>query len=438
MNRSGIFVFLIIVFLAGTWVAVSFFGYGYKPNEYQRFFNQKIILEGYIVSDPEINHFYGQRFLVKPLNGYKQSIMVTTFRSDNLSYGDQIYLIGKIKAPQNFDDFDYVKNLETKNIYALIKQPDIFIVGKSKLNPIIFYSLKIKHFVFNKFRSSLPAEQAALLISIVVGQKDLMSQSTIDAFRATGTSHIIALSGYVLTLMMIMLGDLAPYIGRKKTYLLCVLTAIVYLVMSNFATGIIRAAIMSLIFTICKLTYRQYQMLPSLALTAAILVAANPLIIKYDIGFMLSFISIVGIIYFVPIIKIFLSLISEKILFKDIIATTISAQLVTIPITVYYFKQLSLIALPANLLVLPLLEPVLAVAYFLCLPGVNMAAAKILLAMLNYLLIVVLSLAQIKYATIPIAIGPSMLVGIYIAEITFYLLVLRWLKERGLSDKLLK
>ncbi|GAC1413611.1 MAG: hypothetical protein NVSMB66_5850 [Candidatus Doudnabacteria bacterium] len=436
MNKSGIFVFFLSLFLLGAWIAVSWFGLGYKDNQYKNFFGRKVILQGYVVSDPEVFHFHGQRFQVRPIVNYDQDLAVTTFRDNSINYGDKIYLIGKIKEPKNFDDFDYVRNLRTKNIYAQISSPDIFVIGKSHLNPIIFYSLKIKHFVFDKFRLALPPEQAALLIAIVVGQKDLMPTADIDAFRATGTSHLIALSGYVLTLMMIILGNLEEHIGRRNTYLLCLFTAIVYLVMSNFATGIVRAAIMSLVFTVCKLNHRQYQMLPSLALTASILVAFNPLIIKYDIGFMLSFISIIGIIYFVPIIKYFLGGLGEKIPFKNIIVTTISAQLVTTPLIVFYFKELSLIALPANLMVLPMLEPVLALAYFICIPLVGFPFAKIMLVIMNYILLTVLALGHFKYAAIYVNLGSIGLVGIYIAEILLYLLILRWLKKRGLSDKL--
>jgi competence protein ComEC len=434
--KSNFFVFALVVFLIAAWIGVTWFKLGDRPNQFQEYFNQKIILTGYVVSDPEIYHFRGQRFEIIPDKPYTQKILVTTFSKSNFKYGDQIYLVGKIKPPKNFDNFDYVRNLASKNIYGQLSNPEIFVVGKSKLNPIIYYCLILKHFVFEKFRTNLPPEQAALLIAIVVGQKDLMPPEDIEAFRTTGTSHLIALSGYVLTLMMIILGGLEKYIGRKKTYLVCIITATIYLVMSSFSTGIVRAAIMSGIFTIARINYRQYRMLPALLLTAVILVTQNPLIIKYDIGFMLSFASIFGIIYLVPILKVFLQKMPNDFLLKEILCTTISAQLLTVPITVYYFGQLSLIALPANLLVLPLLEPVLAISYFLCIPFLQFFFAKILLVIMNYLLLVVFGLAQIPHASVSLKITASNLVEIYMAEVCLYLIILRILKGRRLSGNM--
>ncbi|MDB4939626.1 MAG: comeC [Candidatus Doudnabacteria bacterium] len=425
MNKSSIFILFLILFLFAIWSGVNWFQLGDKPNQYQNYFDQKVIIDGYIVSDPEIYHVHSQRFEIIPTVQYSQKIQVTVFGRSKFNYGDKIYLIGKIKQPKNFDDFDYIRNLQTKNIYAQISDPDVFVVGKSKLNPIIYYALVVKHFVFEKFEALLPREQAALLIAIVVGQKDQMPDADIQAFRATGTSHLIALSGYVLTLMMIILSGLAKYIGRNKTYLICIITATIYLVMSNFSTGIVRAAIMSGMFTIAKINGRQYRMLPALLFTAVILVVQNPLIIKYDIGFMLSFSSIFGIIYFVPILQKVFNKVPNYFLFKDILCTTISAQLVTVPITIYYFKELSLIALPANLLVLPLLEPILALSYFLCLPVLKIVFAKILLAILNYLFLIVYGLAQFKYSVIYAKITAVQLVGIYIAEIVLYLIKCR-------------
>jgi competence protein ComEC len=422
MNKSSIFVFVLVLFIAGCWVGVTWFNLGHQENSYNSYFEQKVIIEGYVVSDPEVYQQNQHRFEILPESIFKQKIFITTYSKDIFNYGDKIYLIGKLKQPKNTGDYDYVNYLAAKGIFAQISSSDIFITGKSKLNPLIYYSLKVKHFVYRSFQHRLPKEQAALLIALIVGQKDLMSKDVVAAFSATGTAHLIAVSGYILTLLLAFSGQASAYIGKMKTLLISLSIAMVYIVMAGFAPGVIRAAIMSGIYVLSKSFGRQYQLMPALVLTAAILVAQNPLIVKHDIGFALSFLSIVGIIYLSPILKDLLSFLPEKFLIKEIVCTTLAAQFITVPLTVYYFKELSLIAPIANLMIIPMVEPILAIGYFLCLPIIGAVVSKLVLIALNYILLVVIGLAHLPYAIIGASLTANQMVLIYIAEFCAYLL----------------
>jgi competence protein ComEC len=436
--RSNIFILSAVLFMFGAWIGVSYFGLGKKPNQYQAFLEQKVILDGYVVSDPEKYAFNQQRFEIIPETKFKQRILATSSARTPLAYGDKIYLIGKIKTPKSTGEFDYVNYLAAQNIYAEISAPQIFIVGKTILNPVVYFGLKVKHFVYRRFQRYLPQEQSALLIALIVGQKDLMSKNAVNAFNAAGVAHLIAVSGFVLTLLLIFSEKLGAYIGKKKVLVLCLALAIIYIVMANFAAGVIRAALMTGIYLLSKRFGRQYQVLPALALTAALLVAINPLIIKYDIGFMLSFLSILGIVLYVPLLKIILSKLPEQFQIKEIVATTLAAQLITAPLVIYYFKQFSLIAPVTNLLIVPTIPVTLWLGYSLCLPWVAAIAAKPLLVVLNFILMAVFGLAQISHASIALSIGWRALVGIYIAQAALYLLGCQMLKEALLFDRMLK
>ncbi len=427
MNKSHAFVCILIMFMVGTWIGVTWFGVGERSNEYKKYFNEKIIIDGYVVSDPEKYLTYARRFEVVPETKYKQKILVTTYAKNNFNYGDKIYLIGILHEPKNTGDYDYRHYLAAKGIYATLNSADIFVVGQNKLNVFIFYSLKIKHFVYGRFQKYLPKEQAALLIALIVGQKDLMSKEAVEAFTKTGTAHLIAVSGYILTLLLAFAVQTGKYIGKRKALLISALIALVYMVMAGFAAGVIRAAIMSAILVLSKSKGRQYQVVPALTFTAALLIFLNPLIVKYDIGFALSFISIVGIIYFEPVLeaiaRTLIPKLPDKSLILSIICTTLSAQLITDPLTIYYFKQLSVVAPIANLVVVPIVEPLLAIGYLLCVPLLAWPVGKVLLVPLNYILLAVLGLSRLPNASIPAAISANQMVLIYIAEAVLFLLL---------------
>jgi competence protein ComEC len=436
MSRSSIFILLIVLFIAGAWVAVNFYGWGIHPNQYQEYFGKKVILNGSVLSDPLSAPFGQISYQIRPEGRYSQNLLTSSSAKAPLQYGDKIYLIGKIKEPKNFSDYNYVNFLKSKNIYAEISNAEVFVISRNYLNPVVYFGIKVKHFVYRKFQENLPREQAALLIALIVGQKNLMSKNTVAAFQVAGVAHLIAVSGFILTLLIIFAEKFSPYVGWKNTWALCLAVAVIYIVMADFAAGVVRAAVMSGIFLISKKINRQYHLLAALGSTAAILIIQNPLIVRYDIGFALSFLSIVGIVLFAPILKILLAKLPDQFHIREIVSVTLAAQLITLPLTIFYFKQISLVAVFVNLLIIPIVPFILAIGYFLCLPVVGFVVGKIVILPLNYILLVVFGAARLKFASAGFVIGPGMMVGIYLAESCLYLLALSWLKEELLFVKM--
>ncbi len=485
MNKSSIFVFGVSFFLSGSFLGVSFktgigsaififvfalllallikdkrlrismillsfFMLGFlkaefsswKMSEYAKYYDRKVFFKGYIAKDPETYKGKFKRITIKA-EGTKQLLLATLFTRDQYFYGDYVFVSGKIKEARSFGDFDYKRYLETKNIYAQISSPEIFVLSKAhgfsfKYNPGIYWSLRFKRWVYKQFQERLPKEQAGLLVSLLVGQKELLSEKTISEFTKAGLAHIIAVSGFTLTIILLFCNKLGTYIGKKKAWAICFLVAFLYMVMADFAAGVIRAALMSGIFVIGKSLGRQYSLLPALAFTASLLVFLNPLIIKYDIGFMLSFLSILGILFFVPIIEIFLKKLKvpERFEIRAIIATTLAAEISTIPLTLYYFQQFSIVAPLSNLLILPIIPVCLALGYLVCIPLIGFLTAKVLLIPLNYTLFVVSRLAAFKYSTLNLKINSFVLTLGYIGVFLGYWFLKTRLKDNPEFDKM--
>src|SRR5258708_3977777 len=216
-------------------------------NQFSRFFGQKVIIMGHICTDPIPTAAGIQNFEVCT-QGYSQKILVTTFSRDNYFYGNYLQIIGKLKQPiSGTGTFDYAKYLQSRNVYAEMSSPQAYVLQRDIQNPLIFAALKVKHFIFNSFFKYLSKEKAALLIAIILGQKGLLGKTIIDAFSAAGLVHIIAVSGYVLTLNLIFISLLRKHIGKRNAAILAVAVALLYVIMADFAAGFMRAAIMSII-----------------------------------------------------------------------------------------------------------------------------------------------------------------------------------------------
>lgn len=432
-RRNLLIAFLVLVSLALGFISGRF---SLRPNQFEKFNGQKVILSGFICSDVLEQENKTKEFEVCFDRAYSQRILISTFSRDSYFYGDGLYIIGKIKIPNSSGKFDYQKYLQSKNIFAQMYSPQAFIIDRQIHNPIIYYSLRLKHLIYNRFFARLSKLKAALLVALIIGQKDLLPVDVIAAFNAAGVAHLIAVSGYILTLTLAFGAYLKTYIGRVNAFIFCALVAMLYIIMADFSAGVIRAAIMSAVLMLGKNFGKQYSLLPALALTAALLVFANPLIIKYDIGFMLSFLSILGIICFVPLLNAALRFVPKTLGIRNIFSVTIAAQLITVPITAYYFSQLSLIAPLTNLLIIPVIELCLVLGYLLCLPLVSFAAAALVTIPLNYILVIVSVFASFKFSTLIITINWQAMLGIYALESAAYLAASRLLKDRILFDKM--
>lgn len=481
MNRSGIFICSAAMFLAGAWLGVAHkllwpaaaafsaavFMLGlavnhknkkvlvmcvflcsfccgwlraaasFQPSRFAVFENQKVIIDARIVSDIHKARQNMKSFDLLPVSGYSQKISVMTFRRDNYFYGQRVYAIGKLKIPSSSGSFDYKKYLQARGVYAEMFNPEIYVLSGPRAG-VVYFSLRAKHFIYDKFFARLPAERAALLVALIIGQKDMMSSDDVAKFNRAGVAHLIAVSGFILTMTLVFTERLKAYIGRMPAMILCLAIAVLYIIMADFASGVFRAAIMAGLYAASKIYGRQYSVIPSLAFTASILVFANPLIIRYDIGFMLSFLSILGIVLIAPLLQSALKFIPSKLGIRQIVAVTFAAQIITTPLTLYYFSQFSLVAPAANLMILPVVELCLALGYVLCLPFAGFIAAKAVNAVLAYMLFIVGVLAKPKFAAINLSISWKTMAAIYLFMALAYFLFGAFLKRRRQFGKIVR
>ena len=214
-------------------------------------------------------------------------------------------------------------------------------------------------------RAGLTGETGAIIEAMTIGNRSALSKQQREAFSNAGISHILALSGFHLNTFLLVVNlffFLLPIsIRTRRIASLCTLLPIVWLyaAIAGFPPSLVRAATMASLLQVLLVAGREYHLLNALCLTALIMLCWNPLQLM-NVGFQLSFASLVGIALIVPIFvnqqsmkdfyeKSFKSVWLQVLrFFVGIILITIVCTLSTFPLVAYYFGQVPLFSLLSN------------------------------------------------------------------------------------------
>lgn len=305
-------------------------------------------------------------------------ILIVAKKYPLYQYGDKIELTGKLVTPQSSEDFDYQKYLAKDDIFSLVYFPDIKILASDQGNWLMGKLLFIK----NKFKDAigqiLIEPQGAFLAGLLLGEKRGLPAELTAAFSRTGTTHIIALSGYNITIIAVALMGLFNFfmVRRQVSFGLSVGVIILFVLMTGAAASVVRAAVMGILVLLAQQVGRLYQIRNALVLAGVIMVYLNPRVLVWDLGFQLSFAATLGLVYVSPILQSWF--IGEKereegnkkiLSLKEILIATLSAQIAVLPLLVINFGQLSLIAPLVNILVLPVIPLTMLAGFISVLAG---------------------------------------------------------------------
>ncbi|SDF29137.1 competence protein ComEC [Thermoanaerobacter thermohydrosulfuricus] len=323
-----------------------------SPNPYLKFEDKFITINGKVY---EVKEYEGYaKYIVKPPKLPK--VLVTQYGGKYPSEGDIVSIRGIISIPQkatNPGGFDYKLFLKKKGIYAVMRVQGyaVDIVGKGNLNFIekVIYAAKQKTEV--NYINSMPERDAKFVISIFLGDK-LVDDETLGQFRTAGISHIISVSGmHVAIITGFILYMLSLFNIRRYKVPIIIIVLTFYAILTGANPPVIRAALMASIALIGTTYGKKHNSINSLSFAAFVILIFNPLML-WDVGFQLSFVATLAILYFYKPIREKLSMLNPQI--RDLVALTLSAQIGTIPFTMYYYHYISIISLLSNIVIVPL------------------------------------------------------------------------------------
>jgi competence protein ComEC len=307
-----------------------------SPAVFESHVGQKVTLLGEIIDEPSIKENNQQLTVEVSYEGrpfVKTEILLSTSLDENYKYGDEINFTGVLKKPENFITdtgkvFDYVNYLRKDGILYVMSYPKVEIVSRGNGNRIQSALFFVKEKFLEKMNLAITGPESLLMGGLILGEKSAFDQSLRQSFVDTGTIHIVALSGYNVTIVaewFMKLFAQISFVSLNFSIGMGILAIILFILMTGGSSTAIRAGIMATLALIARATGRNYDVARALILAGVSMIILNPFLLVYDVSFQLSFIATVAVIFLVPRIEKYFTRVPERFGLRDIVSVTSAA-----------------------------------------------------------------------------------------------------------------
>jgi len=416
---SFLSVILISIFVG---YSVSYLRIPKLPALYIDAIGKQVVLNGKVISAENKNNV--ETVLVQPV-GERFRVLVK-INNGNLMVGQHVQIAGTLKYPENFNSssnnqttvFDYVAYLKKDFVYILIDKPQIqSVLPAGKWN--LFAKLAIlKNKIEDQINNNLHEPQSGLARGILVGSRDWLTSQLRDQFVNSGTIHIIALSGYNITIVVeAMLLTLGALFSVSVAWVVSIVGIVLFVLLTGATTTAIRAGIMGGIVILAKLISRQTYIGRVLVVTIIAMGIMNPFTILYDVSFQLSVLATVGLVYITPKILHKFLWVTERFGLRGIVATTVATNIAVLPLILFVMGKMSLVSIPANVLILPLMPMAMLLTFLLVMcafvPGLSVLFAFPLSILLTFVLWVIALFASVPFGVLNYPLPLWAMLGMY-------------------------
>ena len=396
MTKSNILLVICLIFIGGLFVISIFecpqliWGYLFSENNEENqvsYYNdsgEKISFLAEVIEEPDVRSSNAKLTVEtkilevqteqKEISG---RVLVTTGKYPKYQYGDELIIIGKLKTPIEFEDFNYKGYLAKDGIYSVIYYPKIEPTGKNLGNFFYKAIFSFKDKVKQVVEKIMPLPEVSILEALTLGSKKSLSEDLKNQLNITGTRHIAAISGmHIMILSQVLMFLLIGFgFWRGQAFYFTLVILILFIIMIGAPASAVRAGIMGGALLFAQKIGRLNNSGRVIVFAGAIMLALSPLLLKFDVGFQLSFLAVLGIIYLKPIFDKWLNKLLfqrlknwiEKSRFREkirsIITMTFAAQIATLPILIYNFGRISFISPLANILIVPALPYVMGAGF---------------------------------------------------------------------------
>ncbi|MBP9694892.1 MAG: ComEC/Rec2 family competence protein [Candidatus Magasanikbacteria bacterium] len=355
--------------------------YAFPTSEIRSYQNKDAVFEGHVAADPDVRTD-GVRYIVAinneqlitasgrdPVKGgtiNNQKLIGNVYMKSGLypryNYGDKLKIVCDLEAPKPIVDknnpdtpvFRYDMYLARYGVSLTCLRPQIQKIGAGEGNDILKYLLTTKDAFAAKLSLLWSEPEASFMAGILYGYRGGLGDLGND-FQRTGVTHIVAISGFNISiiaaaLMAILINVF--YIPRPKAFYFISTGIFIFVIMTGASGSAVRAGIMAFLVLLAKQLGRLARIGNVLVFTAAIMTFFNPFILFWDVGFQLSFLSTIGIVYLTPLFEYWFRKIPDFLGTKESFATTLAAITATLPLILFQFGRLSIVAPIVNVLIL--------------------------------------------------------------------------------------
>ncbi len=385
-HRSATFIcFSSIWFILGS-LRVLFSIPSMTPDQLNFYWGKKVTVTGIISTEPDRRLdgvyyvFTGNQLISPSKQDITGRLLLKTRLYPAYTYGQAVSVACALESPESqvLDDFRYDKYLERQGVWSVCPNPVITPLESNHPEPLSIKLFKpvfaLKNTIAARLERLWPEPASSFLAGVLYGARSGLPQKLSDNFSKTGVSHIIAVSGFNITIIATTLVWLGVILGlyRRQAAGAAALTIILFVFFTGASASVVRAGSMGLLVLLAEYLGRKSRIGNVLVFTAAFMVLLNPYVLLWDAGFQLSFLATIGLVYISPLLKkrgdawfnqrtsltTFENNIANKIgvrLYKAVsepLYTTLSAITITLPLILFQFGRLSLVAPVVNILIL--------------------------------------------------------------------------------------
>ena len=306
---------------------------------------QKTMFTGEVINT-KIN-VDGVTYTIVP-DDYRGGVVVQSALYPRYNLGDHLQILCRLDIP---DDPGYARYLRTQNIFVSCSFVKIELVGTKEVG---WGKKKLEQWrqALNvKMNNLWPEPRSSLMAGILYGERGSMPKNLKDSFSNSGLSHIVAVSGYNTSVVAAVVLAVFIFVGcwRRKAFWLSSFSLVLFTFFTGATASVVRAAVMAIFVMLGGYWGRPARMLNSLLLAASLMLVWNPVIL-FDLGFQLSFLATVGVAYIGPLLQKRSSFRLPSVI-EELCFTTLGALIATLPLTIFYFGRIPVLALVANVLV---------------------------------------------------------------------------------------
>ena len=330
-----------------------------------------LLVAGVLTEPPDVRDTYTNlRMNVTSVNTGDESlpvgglILARILPGQTFHYGDVIRLRGLLKTPPENEEFSYRDYLAREGIHAYMPSAEATLLPFRGGNSLVAAIYALKERSLAVIYRIFPDPEASLLSGILLGVDNGLPADLQQAYKDTGTAHIIAISGFNITIIAALFVALfSSLLGPRKGALAAVVGIALYTILVGADAAVVRAALMGGLALFARQVGRRQDGLNTLTFVAALMAVGNPFVL-WDVGFQLSFAATLGLILYAQPLQEWVTQrltrvsppeTAQKISapLADYFLFTLAAQLTTLPIMAYQFGRISLVSLIANPFILP-------------------------------------------------------------------------------------
>lgn len=314
----------------------------------------------------------------------------------SIKYGDSLYIEGEFKQPEearNYKGYNYKQYLKTKKIIGTVELEKVKILKSSNGS----FIHNIQKYIRDTINGTLTDEEGNLLLAILLGDKDKLSEDIQESFKTSYLSHMLAVSGahvsYIILGLTYVLQN--SIIGKKNGKIVCIIFLLAFMAITNFTPSVTRACIMAILTLFSSIIYRKSDVYTNISVAALITLIFNPYSLL-DLGFQLSYGGTIGIIIFIKRIQEKKS--NSKVInyIKQMALVSIYANIIIIPIMMYHFNTVSFTFIISNIMASPILGIIVITGFLFIIASITVKPLTRLIAIfIKPILSILIKISQI-------------------------------------------